>query len=131
MNVYLITYRNFIKGGMNYTTLNAESIEEAEHKFWSTRHPDFFQIFSICESEVIEEQGDSSTNEGNKDCPENFSTVTPYCLGNEILARRREMEGSPIGDDVFFVSKEEINARRRRPFRAIKHFFSVLVGKKD
>lgn len=135
MNVYFITYRNFIKGGMNYTTLNAESIEEAESKFWSTRHPDLFAIFSICESkvpsELIEKQGDSGTNESNKDSPEDFPGVTPYCFGNEILSRRREMEGSPIGDDVFFASGSELNARRRGVLGVVKSLFQIFVRKKN
>lgn len=133
MNVYKFTYST--PNGGHYTILNAESMEEAKAKFWSTRHPDLVTIMLICEvqlsDEYVNQERRRRANESSEGSSTNAFDGSERSLGNEILSKRCELEGRPIGDFVFFTNYGDCKRWRDRPFSLIERLFERFVRKKD
>lgn len=127
MKAYLIEYWSDF--GVELTIFNAENIEEAKEKFWSTRDPEVNQIFLISESDVIDYEGNSGTDSCCKDCPKNPSDITPYGFGNEVFARRCDVECFPVGDGFYFSGSKNRNSIAKRMFGRIKDFFGRFFWK--
>ncbi len=127
MKAYLIEYLS--DSGVELTAFNAENIEEAKEKFWSTRDTELNQIFLIIESDVVNYEGNSGTDSCCEDCPENPSGIVPYGFVNKVFASRCDVECFPVGDGFYFSGSKNCDSISKRMLGRVKDFFGRFFWK--